>query len=122
MRAPHHRQHRRPYPAVSEYLSRAGVEAYGLEKWGLDELYGRVVGEWTGIMGFSIDWQPLFGKTEGKPGVWLCAGFKWARYFHGVCQITGSNMLMSLVVGMALASRCAEALVSKILGNDDEEL
>jgi glycine/D-amino acid oxidase-like deaminating enzyme len=31
--------------------------------------------EWTGIMGYTKDRQPIIGQAPGQDGLWFCAGF-----------------------------------------------
>lgn len=31
--------------------------------------------EWTGIMGYTKDEQPIIGQAPGQDGLWICAGF-----------------------------------------------
>jgi glycine/D-amino acid oxidase-like deaminating enzyme len=45
---------------------------FGRENWGED---GDVVMEWTGIMGYTQDEQPVIGQAPGQDGLWVCAGF-----------------------------------------------
>lgn len=73
------------HPAVSTYLTDAVVEAFGCGNWGVDHPEGRVVGEWSGIMGYTVDGKLLFGEPEGRRGMWVCAGFNG----HGKLMVCG---------------------------------
>jgi glycine/D-amino acid oxidase-like deaminating enzyme len=66
----------------------------------------RVLGEWTGIMGYSIDDAPWVGKVPASLSdddeggrLWICAGF------------TGH--------GMPVAARCAVAVSQMIMGHQN---
>ncbi|RFU31321.1 hypothetical protein B7463_g5007, partial [Scytalidium lignicola] len=63
------------HPHISDYLTR-GVPAkyFGRENWGED---GEVLQEWTGIMGYTVDKQPIVGEAvgTGHEGLYICAGF-----------------------------------------------
>ena len=37
--------------------------------------------EWTGIMGYTFDSQPIVGEDPDREGLWICAGFNG----HGKC-------------------------------------
>lgn len=52
---------------------------FGRENWGED---GKVLQEWTGIMGYTKDRQPIIGEAPGQEGLWICAGF----HGHGKCS------------------------------------
>lgn len=56
--------------------------------------------EWTGIMGYTADRQPIVGEAPGQGGLWICAGFNG----HG----------------MALTFQSAEALVQLMMGREEE--
>lgn len=61
---------------------------------------GETIKEWTGIMGYTVDHQPVVGEAPGQDGLWICAGFNG----HG----------------MALTWQSAEALVQLLLGREEE--
>ncbi|MCJ1396159.1 hypothetical protein MMC18_009048 [Xylographa bjoerkii] len=88
------------HPEIATYLADAPLKHFGRLHWGEDAPEGRAVREWTGIMGYTVDGNPLVGEAEGQKGLWVCAGFNG----HG----------------MALAYRCAEALVGMVTGEDEE--
>lgn len=74
------------HPAVSTYLTDAVVEAFGRGNWGVDQPEGRVVGEWSGIMGCTVDGKPFVGEAGGRRrGLWVCAGFNG----HGESTVFG---------------------------------
>ena len=59
---------------ISHYLSSALPDChFGRENWG--EGGGKVLREWTGIVGLTPDENPLVGEVPGKKGLWVCAGF-----------------------------------------------
>lgn len=61
------------HPNVSNHLKDMAAETfYGREIWGVN---GQVVEEWTGIMGYTVDSQPIIGEAPGEKGLWICAGF-----------------------------------------------
>ncbi len=61
------------HPRISHYLThKAAPYYYGKENWGED---GKVLQEWTGIMGYTLDRQPIVGEAPGQKGLWICAGF-----------------------------------------------
>jgi len=60
-------------PKISSYLTKTVPTMYfGHENWGED---GDVLMEWTGIMGYTKDEQPLIGQAPGQEGLWVCVGF-----------------------------------------------
>jgi len=60
------------HPSISKYLTQACSEYFGEENWGEN---GRTLKEWTGIMGYTQDGQPIVGEAPGQKGLWVCAGF-----------------------------------------------
>ena len=60
------------HPVISKYLKQAPTELFGQENWGDP---GEFVAEWTGIMGVTVDGEPILGEVPGKKGLWICAGF-----------------------------------------------
>lgn len=60
------------HPRISKYLTQACSQYFGKENWGEN---GRTVKEWTGIMGYTQDRQPVVGEAPGQKGLWICAGF-----------------------------------------------
>lgn len=50
----------------------------------------KVEQEWTGIMGFSKDTNPLIGPVPKRPGEYMAAGF------------TGNGMVMTFLAGLAI--------------------
>jgi hypothetical protein len=59
-------------PKISEYLTHACAGYFGRENWGKD---GKILQEWTGIMGYTLDEQPMIGEAPGQQGLWICSGF-----------------------------------------------
>jgi glycine/D-amino acid oxidase-like deaminating enzyme len=60
-------------PKISEYLTKeCATYFYGHENWGEN---GVVLQEWTGIMGYTVDKQPVVGEASSQEGLWICAGF-----------------------------------------------
>ncbi|KAI6355377.1 hypothetical protein MCOR25_008218 [Pyricularia grisea] len=90
---------------VASYLHRAPAIFYGAENWGRDkdgERGDSVVRDWTGITCYTPDTLPLVGAAPGEPGLWMTIGMNG----HG----------------MAMAFRCAEALVQTMLGDEGGEM
>ncbi|CZR54288.1 uncharacterized protein PAC_04171 [Phialocephala subalpina] len=85
------------HPDVSEYLTHAAAKYFGRDNWGED---GKMLQEWTRIMGYTFDQCPLIGEAPGQEGLWVCAGF------HGH--------------GMATTFQSAEALVGLLMGREKE--
>ncbi|KAH8801722.1 FAD dependent oxidoreductase superfamily protein [Xylogone sp. PMI_703] len=88
------------HPNISAYLTRRVPEKYfGRETWGE---HGRVIQEWTGIMGYTVDRQPIVGEAleTGHQGLYICAGFNG----HG----------------MGLVFEAADALVQILMGRQEE--
>ncbi|KAH7360475.1 FAD dependent oxidoreductase superfamily protein [Rhexocercosporidium sp. MPI-PUGE-AT-0058] len=85
------------HPRISKYLTHAAAGYFGRENWGDD---GEVLQEWTGIMGYTLDSQPVVGEAPGQKGLWVCVGFNG----HG----------------MALTLQSAEALVQLMMGKEKE--
>ncbi|KAL8337589.1 hypothetical protein RB598_006475 [Gaeumannomyces tritici] len=80
--------------AVAAYLHDAPRRFYGAERWGRsggEDGGAEVVRDWSGITCYTPDTLPLVGQAPGQPGLWMSVGMNG----HG----------------MALAFRCAEALV-----------
>jgi glycine/D-amino acid oxidase-like deaminating enzyme len=88
-------------PEISKHLRSCLANYFG-SHWGKDNTQGRVVREWSGIMGFTADHLPFIGEMPGEKDLWVCAGFQG----HG----------------MVLAWLCARALVAMIAGHDDAEV
>jgi glycine/D-amino acid oxidase-like deaminating enzyme len=36
---------------------------------------GKVLQEWTLIMGYTLEKQPIIGEAPGREELWICAGF-----------------------------------------------
>ncbi|KAJ4368414.1 hypothetical protein N0V83_006771 [Neocucurbitaria cava] len=82
---------------VSAYLRESLMGYFDNENWGEkdeEEASGRVVQEWSGIMGATADGRPFVGAVPDKKGLWISAGFNG----HG----------------MVLCLKSAEALVKMI--------
>ncbi|MCJ1381746.1 hypothetical protein MMC17_004857 [Xylographa soralifera] len=89
------------HPLIATYLAGAPLTHFGAAHWGQDAREGRTLQEWTGIMAYTPDGNPLVGEARGERGLWVCAGFNG----HG----------------MALAYRCAEAVVGMVRGEGERE-
>lgn len=85
------------HPNISKYLTHAAARYFGHENWGRN---GETLQEWTGIMGYTVDKQPIIGEAPGQEGLWICVGFNG----HG----------------MALAFQSAEALVQLLTGKEKQ--
>ncbi|MCJ1435569.1 hypothetical protein MMC27_004943 [Xylographa pallens] len=83
---------------IATYLKHAAVRVFGREKWGEE---GPAVRDWTGIVGYTPDKFPLVGEAPGEQGLWMSVGMNG----HG----------------MAMAFRCAEALVEMMTGGGEPE-
>lgn len=57
---------------MSQYLIGACPRYFGRENWGED---GEVLQEWTGIMAYTPDAQPVVGEAPGQKGLFLSVGF-----------------------------------------------
>ncbi len=51
--------------------------------------------EWTGIMGFTADENPIIGELPGRPGEYISAGY------------TGHGMPVAIAAGKAIAEQIA---------------
>ena len=61
------------HPNISRYQTRVMPAKYfGRDNWGED---GEILQEWTGIMGYTVNKQPIIGEAPGQEGLWICAGF-----------------------------------------------
>jgi glycine/D-amino acid oxidase-like deaminating enzyme len=69
-------------PVISKYLAHACAGYFGRDNWGKDR---KVLQEWTGIMGYTLDEQPIIGEAPDQEGLWICAGF------HGHGENTRSS-------------------------------
>ncbi|KAK6006331.1 hypothetical protein QM012_006741 [Aureobasidium pullulans] len=85
---------------ISTYLYKCTAGYFG-DNWGEDAEQGRIVKEWSGIMGTSADGLPYVGAMPEMPGVSICASFN------------GHGMVMCL--------KSAEALVDMMDGDYDVE-
>jgi glycine/D-amino acid oxidase-like deaminating enzyme len=63
---------------MSRYLTNAAAGYFGQKNWGEN---GETLMEWTGIMGYTFDSQPIVGEDPDREGLWICAGFNG----HGKC-------------------------------------
>lgn len=70
------------HPNISEYLTHAAAMYFGKENWGEN---GETLQEWTGIMGYTVDKQPVIGEAPGQEGLWICAGFNGHGELSVVC-------------------------------------
>jgi glycine/D-amino acid oxidase-like deaminating enzyme len=85
---------------ISRYLRGSLVGYFGAETWGEKEgeAEGRVVQEWTGIMGATADGRPFVGEVPRKRGMWVCAGFNG----HGmVLCLKSAEGLVGMMSGYA---------------------
>ncbi|MCJ1478088.1 hypothetical protein MMC13_006763 [Lambiella insularis] len=83
---------------IANYLKHAAAGVFGRQKWGED---GPSVRDWTGIVAYTPDTFPLVGEAPGEKGLWMSVGMNG----HG----------------MAMAFRCAEALVEMMTGGEEPE-
>jgi glycine/D-amino acid oxidase-like deaminating enzyme len=62
--------------SISKYLHGSLEGYFGKKSWGEETgQEGRVVKEWSGIMGATADGRPFVGETPGMKGIWISAGF-----------------------------------------------
>jgi len=61
---------------ISAYLRESLLQHFGVETWGEDHKDGRVMTEWSGIMGYSPDGYPFVGQVVDEDGLWVSAGFQ----------------------------------------------
>jgi glycine/D-amino acid oxidase-like deaminating enzyme len=59
---------------ISTYLYDCTARCFG-DNWGQDSKEGRIVKEWSGVMGTSADGLPYVGAMPEMPGVFICASF-----------------------------------------------
>ncbi|KAI4724266.1 FAD dependent oxidoreductase [Aureobasidium sp. EXF-10728] len=64
---------------ISTYLYDCTAGYFG-DNWGDDASEGRIVKEWSGVMGTSADGLPYVGAMPEMPGVFICASFNG----HGI--------------------------------------
>jgi glycine/D-amino acid oxidase-like deaminating enzyme len=83
---------------ISTYLYNCTAGYFG-DNWGQDAKEGRIVKEWSGVMGTSADGLPYVGSMPDMPGMFVCASFN------------GHGMVMCL--------KSAEALVDMMKGDED---
>ncbi|KAG9902987.1 FAD dependent oxidoreductase, partial [Aureobasidium melanogenum] len=83
---------------ISTYLYNCTAGYFG-DNWGEDAKEGRIVKEWSGVMGTSADGLPYVGSMPEMPGMFVCASFN------------GHGMVMCL--------KSAEALVDMIESDKD---
>ncbi|KAL6703504.1 hypothetical protein ACN47E_009602 [Coniothyrium glycines] len=92
-------------PRISTYLRGCARGYFGAANWGEtgpEEARGRVVHEWTGIMGATADGRPFVGEVPGQKGLWVCAGFNG----HGmVLCLKSAEALVQMVRGGAEGAR-----------------
>ncbi|KAL8693387.1 MAG: hypothetical protein Q9218_001779 [Villophora microphyllina] len=87
-------------PNIGQYVRDSAAEYFG-SHWGEDHPDGRIRQQWTGIMGYSSQGFPLVGQIPNEENLWIAASFQ------------GS--------GMVLCFRTAQALVTMLDGEDNEE-
>lgn len=74
---------------ISTYLYDCTARCFG-HNWGSDAKEGRIVKEWSGVMGTSADGLPYVGAMPDMPGMFICASFN------------GHGMVMCLKSAQAL--------------------
>jgi glycine/D-amino acid oxidase-like deaminating enzyme len=85
---------------ISTYLYDCTARCFG-DDWGQDQKEGRIVKEWSGVMGTSADGLPYVGPMPEMPGVFMCASFN------------GHGMVMCL--------KSAQAIVDMIVDDGNVE-
>lgn len=80
---------------ISTYLYDCTAGYFG-DNWGEDAKGGRIVKEWSGVMGTSSDGLPYVGAMPDMPGVFISASFN------------GHGMVMCLKSGKALVDIIVE--------------
>ena len=89
------------HPNISNHLKNVVPEEfYGRDVWGET---GQVLEEWTGIMGYTVDAQPVVGEAPGEKGLWICAGFN-GHGKHTSCDL-GALLTMNRRHGSNLRVR-----------------
>jgi glycine/D-amino acid oxidase-like deaminating enzyme len=86
------------HAGIASYLQHAAVDIFGPGEWGEE---GHAVRDWTGITCYTPDSFPLVGESPGEKGLWMSVGMNG----HG----------------MAMAFRCAGALVEMMLDEGKPE-
>jgi glycine/D-amino acid oxidase-like deaminating enzyme len=71
----------------TKYLRETCVAFFG-KNWGEDDPKGRIVKEWSGVMGFSSDGQPHVGEVPGEEGLYISASFQGHGMFLLNIQIS----------------------------------
>ena len=56
---------------VSAHLHDTLAEHFGSENWGSK---GKVLMEWTDIMGYTKDKEPVIGGAPDQKGLYICGG------------------------------------------------
>ncbi|KAL8661221.1 MAG: hypothetical protein Q9202_005767 [Teloschistes flavicans] len=87
-------------PNIAQFVRDSAAEYFG-SHWGEDHGAGKIRQQWTGIMGYSSQGFPLVGKIPNEENLWIAASFQ------------GS--------GMVLCFRTAQALVTMLYGEENEE-
>ncbi|KAI5209824.1 hypothetical protein AUEXF2481DRAFT_5806 [Aureobasidium subglaciale EXF-2481] len=92
---------------ISAYLYDCTAGYFG-DNWGEDATAGRIVKEWSGVMGTSSDGLPYVGAMPDMPGVFICASFNG----HGmVLCLKSGEALSDIIVGGGYAGWFPKALV-----------
>jgi glycine/D-amino acid oxidase-like deaminating enzyme len=82
--------------SISKYLHGSLEGYFGKKSWGEEAgQEGRVVKEWSGIMGATADGRPFVGEVPGMKGVWISAGFNG----HGMVLCLKSAEALAHMLG-----------------------
>ncbi|KAK5691050.1 hypothetical protein LTR97_011702 [Elasticomyces elasticus] len=88
-------------PTVTSFLRDCTTEYFG-SNWGQDDSAGRIVKEWSGIMGASADGLPYIGAMPDMPGLWISAALNG----HGmVWCLKAAEALVEMMTGDAVAQK-----------------
>lgn len=65
-------------PKLRDWISRWCRDSF--EGWGEEAPGEGLARVWSGVMGHSVDWVPLYGPVPGKDGLWAAVGYN-GKYF-----------------------------------------
>lgn len=60
-------------PKLKDWIANWCKDNY--EGWGEEKSGEGLARVWSGVMGHSVDWVPLYGRVPGKDGLWAAVGY-----------------------------------------------
>ncbi|EJT47927.1 hypothetical protein A1Q1_03162 [Trichosporon asahii var. asahii CBS 2479] len=60
-------------PKLKDWIANWCKDNY--EGWGEEKIGEGLARVWSGVMGHSVDWVPLYGGVPGKDGLWAAVGY-----------------------------------------------